>query len=118
MLGTQVLQISKTKWRATLAGCRVLVREHLDGAISISYGPHLVLRLEANGTKKGASSKKEKGCGKDRPVESVENQNQLSHSSHSPLENRHTPPVSHFPTAPPAAIHLGTPKPKTGHFTC
>ena len=36
------LQIDKTPWRATLAGCRVIVYEHLDGTLSIGYGPHRV----------------------------------------------------------------------------
>jgi transposase len=36
------LQIDKTPWRATLAGCRVIVYEHLDGTLSIGYGPHTV----------------------------------------------------------------------------
>ena len=43
--GRQVLQIGKTRWRATLAGCRVLVCEHLDGQLSIRYGPHEVARF-------------------------------------------------------------------------
>lgn len=38
----RVLQIERTKWRGTLAGCRVLVCEHLDGRISVYYGPHRV----------------------------------------------------------------------------
>ena len=41
-LGSRILQIEKTRWRATLAGCRVTVYEHLDGSCSIGYGPHLV----------------------------------------------------------------------------
>ena len=36
------LQIDRTRWRATLAGCRVTVYEHLDGTLSIGYGPHRV----------------------------------------------------------------------------
>lgn len=36
------LQIEKTSWRGTLAGCRVTVCEHLDGTLSIVYGPHRV----------------------------------------------------------------------------
>jgi transposase len=43
------LQIDKTPWRATLAGCRVTVYEHLDGTLSIGYGPHLVGRYTAAG---------------------------------------------------------------------
>ena len=38
--GHRCLQIEKTRWRATLAGCRVTVFEHLDGAVMIGYGPH------------------------------------------------------------------------------
>jgi len=45
VLGRQVLQIGKTRWRATLAGCRVLICEHLDGQLSIRYGPHEVARF-------------------------------------------------------------------------
>lgn len=43
------LQIEKTPWRATLAGCRVTVYEHLDGTLSIGYGPHVVGRYTAEG---------------------------------------------------------------------
>jgi transposase len=41
-LDQQVYQIEKSRWRGTLAGCRVLVCEHLDGRLTIHYGPHLV----------------------------------------------------------------------------
>jgi hypothetical protein len=44
-----VWQIPSTRWRATLAGCRVLVYEHLDGTFSIGYGPHTVARFTASG---------------------------------------------------------------------
>ncbi len=43
----RVLQISKTRWRNTLAGCTVTVHEMLDGAIVIRYGPHEVARFAA-----------------------------------------------------------------------
>jgi hypothetical protein len=36
------LQIEPTKWRGTLAGCRVTIHQHLDGHLTISYGPHTV----------------------------------------------------------------------------
>ena len=45
----RVLQIEKTKWRHTLAGCKLKVYEHLDGTISLGYGPHIVGRYAANG---------------------------------------------------------------------
>jgi transposase len=43
----RVLQVPSTRFRATLAGCRVVVYEHLDGTISIGYGPHTVARFAA-----------------------------------------------------------------------
>ena len=42
-------QIDRTPWRATLAGCRVTVYEHLDGSWSIGYGPHTVAQYAATG---------------------------------------------------------------------
>jgi len=45
----RVLQIEKTPWRNTLAGCQVLVYEHRDGTLSVGYGPHLVGRFDAEG---------------------------------------------------------------------
>jgi len=45
----RVLQIEKTKWRHTLAGCKLKVYEHLDGTISLGYGPHIVGRYAATG---------------------------------------------------------------------
>jgi transposase len=44
-----VWQIPSTPFRATLAGCRVLVYEHLDGTFSVGYGPHTVARFTASG---------------------------------------------------------------------
>lgn len=38
----RVLQLNQTRWRNTLAGQTVIVHEHLDGRLSIRYGPHLV----------------------------------------------------------------------------
>ena len=100
VLGHQVFQLEKMRWRASLAGSRVLLREHLDGTLTITYGPHLVARFEAGRATKPASLRKAKGYGKDRAMGRVENQKQVSHSFHSPLEIPHTPRDSHFPTAP------------------
>jgi len=38
----RVFQIEKTRWRDTLAGATVVVHEHLDGRVSIHYGPHRI----------------------------------------------------------------------------
>jgi hypothetical protein len=35
-----ILQIEPNRWRGTLAGCNVIVHQHLDGTLSITYGPH------------------------------------------------------------------------------
>jgi transposase len=43
------LQIDKTSWRGTLAGSRVTVCEHLDGRLSIVYGPRCVGYYTAEG---------------------------------------------------------------------
>lgn len=47
------LQIERVKWRSSLAGCRVTVYEHLDGNLSIGYGPHLVGQYSAEGQTMG-----------------------------------------------------------------
>jgi transposase len=46
-LDNRVLQIDKTRWRNTLAGCKVTVYEHLNGAILVRFGPHEVARIAA-----------------------------------------------------------------------
>ena len=57
----RVLQIEGTRWRGTLAGCRVLVCEHLNGSLSLFYGPHLVARFAQEQQEDDARQ----GCGKD-----------------------------------------------------
>jgi transposase len=44
-----VLQIEPVGWRATLAGCNVIVHQHLDASLSISYGPHRLARYTSLG---------------------------------------------------------------------
>ena len=48
--GNRTLQIEKTKWRFSLAGCKVKVYEHADQTLSIGYGPHIVGRYDQVGT--------------------------------------------------------------------
>jgi len=47
--GNRTLQIEQPKWRSSLAGCRVVVYEHLDATISVGYGPHIVGHYTAEG---------------------------------------------------------------------
>ena len=44
----RVFQIDRTRWRNTLAGQSVIVHEHLDGRVSIRYGPHQVAEFAAD----------------------------------------------------------------------
>ena len=43
------LQIERVRWRATLAGCRVVVHQHLNGTLSLTHGPHCLGRYDASG---------------------------------------------------------------------
>ena len=43
------LQIERVRWRGTLAGCNVMVHQHLDGTISLTHGPHRLGRYSAQG---------------------------------------------------------------------
>jgi transposase len=45
----RILQIEKTSWRTSLAGCNITVYAHLDGTVSLGYGPHTVGRFTAEG---------------------------------------------------------------------
>lgn len=43
------LQIHPSHWRYSFAKCKVKVYEHLDGTMSIGYGPHILGRYTAQG---------------------------------------------------------------------
>jgi transposase len=49
----RVWQIERKHWRGTLAGCRVTICEHLNGEVSIVYGPHVVGRYTVQGVPLG-----------------------------------------------------------------
>ena len=94
-------QLEKSHFRSSLAGCTVTIHQHLDGTVSIRYGPHVVGRYTATGeTPPATANKTPESRGKGGPVETVENHKPVSHRPHRPLENSPTPRVSHFPTAP------------------
>jgi transposase len=93
-------QLEKSRFRSSLAGCTVTIHEHLDGTVSIRYGPHVVGRYMGSGETLPATIRKPtESRGKGGPVETVENQKQVFPRSHRPSE---IPPSrdSHFPTAP------------------
>jgi hypothetical protein len=64
-LDRRVLQIERTRWRGTLAGCRVIVCEHLDGRLAIHYGPHQVAAFAAQGPPPSRLGEEPKGGGRD-----------------------------------------------------
>jgi len=45
----RTLQIQPVRWRGTLAGCSITAHQHLDGTLSLSYGPHCLGRYDAAG---------------------------------------------------------------------
>ena len=107
-------QLEKSRFRSSLAGCTVTIHEHLHGNVSIRYGPHVVGRFDKVGVP--IRKPKPKGHGKDGPVSTVENQKQVSHRSHRPLEI----PLrdSHFPTAPATVLIPVRPNRKTRSASC
>ncbi len=81
------LQIERVSWRGTLAGCSVLVHQHLDGTLSITYGPHRLGHYTAEGvaitTTKAAPHRAVEKTAAEPPWKTLR--------------------VSHFPTASAAA---------------
>lgn len=61
--GNRILQLDRTTLRGTLAQCRVTVCEHLDGSLTVCYGPHVVGRFSS--AEKETKSAAAKSCGKD-----------------------------------------------------
>ena len=97
-------QLEKSKFRGSLAGCTVTIHEHLNGNVSIRYGPHIVGRYQASGETLAAGTKKPpESRGKDGSVETVENHKPVSHGPHRPLEIPQPRRDFHFSTAPTIA---------------
>ena len=91
-IANRTLQIEVSKWRGTLAKCRVLVCEHLDGTWSVYYGPHLVGRYTPDGAPAGyAKNESERG----NPA-----------------------PPAGFPLSTAAPAEVGAADSRTGQITC
>ena len=100
-IGDRCWQLEKCRFRSSLAGTTVTVHEHLNGTVSIRYGPHVVGRYSGEGKPvRGQSAQPTKSRGKDGTVEAMENQKPVSHRSHRPLEIPQKRRDSHFSTAP------------------
>jgi transposase len=104
-IGGRNWQLEKSRFRSSLAGCTVTIHEHLDGTVSIRYGPHVVGRYTATGEPRQTSANKSsESRGKGGPVETVENHKPVSHRPHRPLEIPQQRRDSHFPTAPTTSL--------------
>jgi len=98
-IGQQRWQIEKCRWRYSLAKQTVTIHQHLDGRVSIRFGPHVVGRYDAAGQPLSVEAKG-KRRGKGGSVETGENQKQVFTGSPTPLEISQTARDSHFSTAP------------------
>jgi hypothetical protein len=104
-------QIGKARFRHTLAGSTVTIHEHLDGEVSIRFGPHVVGRFTAQGEEiEGKTANHRERRGKGGHVETGENQKQVSSGFHKPLGIPQKTRDSHFPTAPTTVPVLKTKK--------
>ncbi len=101
-----VLQIDKTSWRATLAGCRVMVHQHLDGTISLTHGPHRLGQYSSDGSAiavNAISEVKHVPAAKtavEKPLRGKVKKTTFPQSLEIPQNTRD----SHFPTAAAAGI--------------
>ncbi len=50
VLGKRHLQIEPSQWRVSFAKCRVKVCEHLDGTVSVRYGPRILGHYAQDGS--------------------------------------------------------------------
>ena len=92
------LQIERVHWRGTLAGCQVLVHQHLDGTLSLTHGPHCLGRYTAQGTALAP-----KRLPLRRTVEKRHGGKIIKPTFPPRLEIPQTARDSHFPTAPTTA---------------
>ena len=92
------LQIERVRWRATLAGCQVVVHQHLDGTLSLTYGPHCLGRYTAQGLALATTETPAR-----RTVEKTRGGKVIKPTFPPRLEIPQTARDSHFPTAPTAA---------------
>lgn len=93
----RVLQINKTKWWNTLAGCRVKIYQHFDGRITIRYGSHIVAEYQSQDNSPAGAMETAAPW---KPVEKPENG--FSTASHRAWKTREQKTAPSFPTVPTA----------------
>jgi len=92
------LQIEPVRWRATLAGCSVMVHQHLDGTFTITHGPQRLGHYSAQGVLLD-----QKKIGARQAVEKTQGGKVKNPTFPPCLEIPPTPRDSHFPPASAAA---------------
>jgi hypothetical protein len=92
------LQIERVRWRATLAGCQVMVHQHLDGTLSLTHGPHCLGRYTAQGADLGETKMPAR-----RAMEKPLAGKVIKPTFPASLEIPQSARDSHFPTAPTTA---------------
>jgi transposase len=106
-LADRTWQIERTPWRGTLAGCRVTVCEHLDGRVSIAYGPHVVGCYTAQGEPLPLAEKaRAPRCGNDAPWKAWKTPRTSFPPFPPRLGIRHKTPDSHILTATTTAMTI------------
>src|SRR5208337_4147894 len=93
------LQIERLRWRATLAGCNGTVHQHLDGTMSLTYGPHRLGGYTAQGVALTSTPNAMKPA-----VEKMRAGKVPGQTFPARLEIPLTPRDSHFPTATTATV--------------
>jgi len=94
------LQIERVSWRGSLAGCNVLVHQHLDGTLSLTHGPHRLDRYTAQGVALASTKNAAPGA-----VEKTLRGKVQKQTFPPRLEIPPTARDSHFPTASAAAAN-------------
>jgi transposase len=105
-IGSRWWQIEKCRWRHSLARQTVTIHQHLDGTVSIRFGPHVVGRYDAQGNPLQKDPGKRGGKG--GSLEAGENQEQVFTGFQTPLEISQKARDSHFSTAPATGAARGT----------
>ena len=98
-MGERSWQLEKTRFRHTLAGCTVTIHEHLNGNVSVRWGPHVVGRFDAAGRALEPARKAPKRGGKGGSMEAAGNPKPVPTISHTPLEIPPKTRDSHISTA-------------------
>ena len=92
-------QLNRTPFRPTLADSRVTICEHLDGMVSVRWGPHIVGRFDADG----------------RPLEEKPKKRQTRASGKKTAGGSKEKQDRPFPVSPPGKAGAGGFPPRRGH---